>query len=462
MRMSVLVLVAAIVAGCGGSGSTGAVAGSPSQSVVAPSTAASASVKPSPTATGPKAPATHVPTPSSSGTQASTCVTHTLGALTEAQRIGQLFMIGLAKDTLGTAERSAIATYHFGSVSFTTKTSIGVARVRAITDAVQDQATSAATGGVRFFVAANQEGGLVQALSGPGFDTIPSALSQGSLSTSTLKTRAARWGGQLRAAGVNVNLAPVADVVPPGTDATNAPIGKLKREYGHTPSTVASHVAAFIGGMKTARIATTAKHFPGLGRVVGNTDFTAAVTDTVTTVDDPYLQPFTRAIETGVPIVMVSLATYERIDPDHLAVFSPAVIQGLLRDKLEVPRGRRLGQPRRDRGQGDPAGGAGDRLPRRRRRPHHRQRAERGRPDGDGDRRTRGHGRRLPGSRRCGRREDPDRQARGRSPGLLRLTSIRPDRPPDRARPANRGAPPGRGRRGRHPPPEARPRRSRR
>ena len=149
MRMSVLVLVAAIVAGCGGSGSTGAVAGSPSQSVVEPSTAASASVKPSPTATGPKAPATHVPTPSSSGTQASTCVTHTLGDLTEAQRIGQLFMIGLAKDTLGTAERSAIATYHFGSVSFTTKTSIGVARVRAITDAVQDQATSAATGGVR-------------------------------------------------------------------------------------------------------------------------------------------------------------------------------------------------------------------------------------------------------------------------------------------------------------------------
>ena len=335
MRMSVLVLVAAIVAGCGGSGSTGAVAGSPSQSVVEPSTAASASVKPSPTATGPKAPATHVPTPSSSGTQASTCVTHTLGALTEAQRIGQLFMIGLAKDTLGTAERSAIATYHFGSVSFTTKTSIGVARVRAITDAVQDQATSAATGGVRFFVAANQEGGLVQALSGPGFDTIPSALSQGSLSTSTLKTRAARWGAQLRAAGVNLDLAPVADVVPAGTDATNAPIGKLKREFGHTPSTVASHVAAFIGGMKTARIATTAKHFPGLGRVVGNTDFTAAVTDTVTTVDDPYLQPFTRAIEAGVPIVMVSLATYERIDPDHLAVFSPAVIQGLLRDKLK-------------------------------------------------------------------------------------------------------------------------------
>ena len=286
-------------------------------------------------------------------------MTHTLSELTEAQRIGQLFMIGLAKDKLGTAERSAIATYHFGSVSFTTKTSIGVKGVRTIADAVQAQATAAATGGVRFFVAANQEGGLVQALSGAGFDTIPSALSQGSLSASTLTTRAARWGAQLRAAGVNVDLAPVADVVPPGTDATNAPIGQLKREYGHTPSTVASHVAAFIAGMKKAGIATTAKHSPGLGRVEGNTDFTAAVTDTVTTSTDPYLQPFQRAIDSGVPVVMVSLATYERIDPDHLAVFSPAVIEGLLHDRAGLPRGRRLGQPGRDRRQGDHAGGRG-------------------------------------------------------------------------------------------------------
>jgi beta-N-acetylhexosaminidase len=122
--------------------------------------------------------------------------------------------------------------------------------------------------------------------------------------------------------------------VPPGTDATNAPIGKLKREFGHTPATVASHVVAFIGGMKQAHVATTAKHFPGLGRVVGNTDFTSAVVDSVTTTDDPYLQPFVRAIDAGVPFVMVSLATYTRIDPKHLAVFSPTVIRTLLHDKL--------------------------------------------------------------------------------------------------------------------------------
>jgi beta-N-acetylhexosaminidase len=280
--------------------------------------------------------ATPTPTPLATEvpTDIPTCAARTLAALTEAQRIGQLFNIGLTKDQLDTTERAAVAKYHFGSMWFTAKSSAGVAAIRAVADAVQAQATSAGTGGVGFFVAANQEGGLIQALSGPGFDTIPSALSQGALTPELLEQRAARWGSQLAAAGINLNFAPVADVVPPGTDAQNAPIGQLKREYGHDPATVASHVAAFIAGMEEAGIAASAKHFPGLGRVVGNTDFTAEVSDSVTTRDDPYLEPFATAVGSGVPFVMVALATYELVDPAHLAVFSPTVIGGMLRGDL--------------------------------------------------------------------------------------------------------------------------------
>jgi beta-N-acetylhexosaminidase len=263
-----------------------------------------------------------------------TCAARALAALTEAQRIGQLLNVGLTKDQLDATTRAAVAKYHFGSMWFTAKSSAGVAAVRAIADAVQAQATLAVTGGVGFFVAANQEGGLIQALSGPGFDTIPSALSQGTLTPELLEQKAARWGSQLAAAGINLDFAPVADVVPPGTDAQNAPIGQLKREYGHDPATVASHVAAFIAGMQEAGISTSAKHFPGLGRVVGNTDFTAEVSDSVTTRDDPYLEPFATAVGSGVPFVMVALATYELIDPSHLAAFSPTVIGGMLRGDL--------------------------------------------------------------------------------------------------------------------------------
>ena len=79
-----------------------------------------------------------------------------------------------AQNLTDAAERTAIAQFHFGSVAYTRRTARGAAADRAVADAVQAQATLAATRGVRFFVAVNQEGGLIQALSGPGFEVMPS------------------------------------------------------------------------------------------------------------------------------------------------------------------------------------------------------------------------------------------------------------------------------------------------
>jgi beta-N-acetylhexosaminidase len=270
----------------------------------------------------------------SSPTATADCATRVLAAMTEAQRIGQLFLLGLANDQLGSAETDAIRSYHFGSVWFVEQSTAGATSIRAVADAVQGLATPDTTASVRFFVAANQEGGIIQSLSGPGFRTIPSALDQSSVDPATLRVRAAQWGRELLSAGVNLNFAPVLDVVPPGTDAQNAPIGSLLRGYGHDPATVSTHAIAFIKGMEDASIATTGKHFPGLGRVKGNTDFSAAVVDDVTTTTDAYLAPFRDAIAAGIPMVMVALATYQKIDPANLAVFSPAVMRQMLRVEL--------------------------------------------------------------------------------------------------------------------------------
>ena len=254
--------------------------------------------------------------------------------MSEDQRIGQLLMVGLQDDQLSSSEAAAIRAHHIGSVTFIQTTMVGVAAVRVVTDAVQALVTSDNTARVRFFVSANQEGGVIQALRGPGFSSIPSAVVQGQMDTGELTASWSRWGRELLAAGVNLNLAPVLDVVPPGTDAENQPIGVLQREYGHDPTTVADRGLAMIRGMERAGVSTTAKHFPGLGRVQGNTDFTAGVTDTSTTSDDPFLFPFRQAIDAGVPFVMVALATYTRIDPNRLAVFSPVVMDDLLRHRL--------------------------------------------------------------------------------------------------------------------------------
>jgi beta-N-acetylhexosaminidase len=274
-------------------------------------------------------------TPSTASPSASlSCAEVVLDHMTEVQRVGQLFMVGLSQDdTLDIVTEAAIGSRHLGSVTFIATTTAGVDAVRAVTDAVQALATDSATAGVGFFVAANQEGGLIQALQGPGFSRIPSAADQGKLDPTVLQTDAAKWGTQLVAAGVNFDLAPVMDVVPPGEDDTNQPIGVLHRGFGNDPQTVGAHGVAFLIGMQQSGVATSAKHFPGLGRVVGNTDFTADVVDDVTTANDPYLGSFRAAIDAGSPFVMVALATYTKIDPDNLAVFSPTVM-GILRDAM--------------------------------------------------------------------------------------------------------------------------------
>lgn len=309
-----------------------------------PALIAAETASPLPTRTGfpPSAPTSSVlltpspiPTivPPASASPSSTCPEKTLARLSQAQRIGQLFLFGIGTDALDATETAAIRAAHFGSVWLSNRRTGGTASIRALTDAIQMLAPSD-TAGVSFFVGTDQEGGLVQRLSGPGFSTIPTALAQGSLAPSVLQADARRWGSELASAGVNLDFAPVMDIVPPGTDASNAAIGALQRESGHEPAVVGTHGTAFIHGMAQADVATTLKHFPGLGRVTGNTDFTSGVVDTVTGMDDPYLASFEAGIRAGAPFVMVALATYARIDPAHLAVFSPVVITDLLRHRL--------------------------------------------------------------------------------------------------------------------------------
>ena len=335
-RCLALVAVALLLGACSGPAGSSALKLTHASSSASSSPEASAT-SPEPTAAPSTTPAASASTNASAAVPAPTaqtpCASRVLAGMSEEQRIGQLFSLGLSNDQLGVTEVNMIRGDHIGSVWFVDRTYAGLAAIRAVTAAVQAQASSAATGNVRFFIAANQEGGVVQAMQGPGFSVIPSALTQGSWAPSVLQNEALTWGRQLRSAGINMNFAPVMDVVPPGTDAQNQPIGALQREYGHDPATAGSHGAAFLSGMRQAGVAVTLKHFPGLGRVAGNTDYTAA-TDTITSGSDPYLASFRQGIAAQADFVMVALATYTRIDPDRLAAFSPAVMRQMLRNSL--------------------------------------------------------------------------------------------------------------------------------
>jgi beta-N-acetylhexosaminidase len=250
--------------------------------------------------------------------------------MTTAQRIGQLFMVGVPVTGSTSGQRAALAAYHVGNVVLMGQSYAGTAAVAAVVRPVRLTATQAS---VMPIVAVDQEGGYVQHLRGPGFSTIPSALRQGRLTTATLRIDWQGWAAQLRRAGVTLDLAPVADVVPAWIGTANQPIGRYYREYGYTTSVVSPHVAAVVRGIRDAGIGAAAKHFPGLGRASGNTDTTVGVTDP-TRRFDPYLAPFRSAISAGAPVVMVSTAIYPNIDPHVIGAFSHLIVTTMLRHDL--------------------------------------------------------------------------------------------------------------------------------
>ncbi len=289
---------------------------SPAPTTASPTPAAS------PTATGPAPSPTVHPTATAPPT-----VPSVLAGMPLAARVGQLLMVGVPAAGTSDAALRQLGRYRVGGVILTGRSHAGTAATAALTARAR-----AAVPGPPVLIATDQEGGAVQVLKGPGFALIPSARSQGRLDPAVLRARARTWGGQLRAAGVRVDLAPVADTVPPG--AANPPIGHFDRQYGSDPATVAAHATAFAAGLADAGVVPTVKHFPGLGRVTANTDVSSGVTDRTTTRTDPYLGPFRTAIRAGHPFVMISSAVYARIDPARPAVFSPAVVTGLLRRDL--------------------------------------------------------------------------------------------------------------------------------
>ncbi len=252
--------------------------------------------------------------------------------LDREQRIGQLLMVAIDSSGLGSATGETLDDVHAGSVLLLGNTDSGRRAIKGVTD--DARAAIKAPPGIGVMLAADQEGGQVQRLSGSGFDTIPSAKEQADESDSDLRRDAEDWGKQLKKAGIDANLAPVADVVPKDLEDVNEPIAGLDRGYGSDPEQVGKKVEAFTKGMAEAGVGTSLKHFPGLGRVRGNTDFTERVTDKTTTKDDPGFASFRAGIEAGADMIMIANAYYDKIDPDHQAVFSKKIISDLVRSGL--------------------------------------------------------------------------------------------------------------------------------
>ena len=323
-------LLAALVgagslAGCSlipGSSSAGS---SPSAKPKAPEPAAS-SAAPSPTAAASPAP---------SATATATATDGALAGWSLEEKVGQLMMVGVDAQAPKQSSNEAVDTHHVGNIFIAGRTTAGSQATQKVISSFTSKVGPGTTHATPMLVATDQEGGEVQVLSGSGMSDLPSAMDQSARPREELLASARTWGKELADVGVNMNLAPVVDLVDIAQPAINEPIGRWNREYGHDAATISSQAGTFAEGMRACGVIPTYKHFPGLGRVAANTDTSADVVDRTTARSgDAAVGVFADAIATGTQAIMVSSATYTLIDPAAPAVFSSVIVTDMLRTEL--------------------------------------------------------------------------------------------------------------------------------
>jgi beta-N-acetylhexosaminidase len=243
--------------------------------------------------------------------------------LTVRQAVGQHMVFAYDGLTPPAALRRRIARGEAAGVILFARNVRSAAQVRATMRGLQAIHRPA---GLRapLIVMVDQEGGPVRRI--PGAPK-RAAAAVGTATRGRADGRAA--ARTLRTAGVNMDLAPVADVGRAG-----AALVAEHRSYGRTAGKVAALAGAFADGLRAGGVRATAKHFPGLGAATANTDNAAqrirTPLATLRRIDE---QPFARLIDDGIDAVMLSTAVYPALD-ERPAAFSSSWIGDELRTRL--------------------------------------------------------------------------------------------------------------------------------
>ncbi|HEX6518674.1 MAG TPA: glycoside hydrolase family 3 N-terminal domain-containing protein [Streptosporangiaceae bacterium] len=180
-------------------------------------------------------------------------------------------------------------------------------------------------------IAIDEEGGDVTRVAYADGSPYPGNAALGAVDDVAL-TRSvyAAIGRDLALLGINLNLAPCADVLGSGDSPA---VGT--RSFGASTELVARHTAAAVFGLQGTGVAACAKHFPGHGST--GTDSHHAIATIAGSLDDVRrrdLPPFRAAINAGAAAVMPGHLRVPELTGDRPATLSAAAITGLLRGEL--------------------------------------------------------------------------------------------------------------------------------
>lgn len=246
------------------------------------------------------------------------------GELTAAQLVGQRMLYALAGTEVNSDVASRLRQGRAAGVILFERNYSSAGQMRRLIATVQRLA-SASPIGLAAIVAIDQEDGAVRRV--PGAPRRGAAEMGATLTPAEIELEGAATGRTLSQLGINVDLAPVADVGRPG-----GALVAERRTFAANPETVSAAASAFASGLDSEGVAATAKHFPGLGSAQTNTDVAAVVVRRGESEAAADTAPFRVLVDAGVELVMLSTAIYPELAAKPGAL-SPEVSR-LLREDL--------------------------------------------------------------------------------------------------------------------------------
>ena len=269
-------------------------------------------------------------------------VAQVMATMTAEQKIGQLLMpmvFGTGDDVTPAERRlnleahgyatpsEIVARYQLGGVIYLQSNIDSAPQVKSFSRRLQQAAADSS--GIGLLVAIDQEGGRVSRLSDE-VSLFPPALDLAG-DPRLIQESAYVTGQQVQQQGINVVLAPVADVV---EAASPSFIGN--RSYGEDPEAVATMVSAAVTGLQQSGVAAAVKHWPGHGATSVDSHSSLPTLDVDReTWEGRERVPFAAAVEQDVSIVLVGHLAMPKFDPSaQPATISPILVDDLLRNGL--------------------------------------------------------------------------------------------------------------------------------
>ena len=244
--------------------------------------------------------------------------------MSDADKVGQLMMIGIHGKSLNDDAKFMLNEYRVGGIILFDRNMESKDQVKTLITDINKAGKSA--GLTPLFLGIDQEGGAVARMDDK-LIKVPPAEEVGKEPVEQAAALAKEVGAELKDLGFNINFAPVADL--------GLTYG---RSYSTNPDEVVRYASAVGKSYDEAGLWYSYKHFPGIGKtdvdLHADTSIVPVSKETLLSEDTKVFVDLIKQSKPNTYTIMVSHAMYPQIDPDHPASLSKAIITDWLRKDM--------------------------------------------------------------------------------------------------------------------------------